>query len=237
MSKKAVQSYLETALWSSIDEEQEPLAANYSVGDFSKAAKQQAKLEVEAFLAEIQPSIEVFEDKAAENRQELKFDDSDIGHDFWLTRNRHGAGFWDRPEKYGKDLADLLSMLAHGAGERDVYVGDDDELRFDPDQQLIDLRHPAMSGADDGMSYSCDIGAHERCSGKSCECGCHEEDTAHVKTCSFCGRTFTAAEWEALPLVGYQEVAADAFGPASRLELKNCPDDDSTLAIETLPQR
>jgi hypothetical protein len=23
-----------------------------------------------------------------------------VGHDFWLTRNRHGAGFWDRG--YGK---------------------------------------------------------------------------------------------------------------------------------------
>ena len=23
------------------------------------------------------------------------------GHDFWFTRNRHGTGFWDRPELYG----------------------------------------------------------------------------------------------------------------------------------------
>jgi len=54
------------------------------------------------------------------------------GHDFWLTRNRHGAGFWDRyndalPEgKLGRQLTDN----AHSYGECDVYVGDDEKLYF-----------------------------------------------------------------------------------------------------------
>ena len=40
-----------------------------------------------------------------------------IGHDFWLTRNRHGAGFWDKD--YGGH-EDTLTEVAHGFGE--VYV-------------------------------------------------------------------------------------------------------------------
>jgi hypothetical protein len=38
-----------------------------------------------------------------------------FGHDFWLTRNRHGAGFWDRGLG---SLGDALSELAHVAGQQ-----------------------------------------------------------------------------------------------------------------------
>ena len=44
------------------------------------------------------------------------------GHDFWLTRNREGAGFWDG--FWGED-GDTLTELAHEFPEVDVYVGDD----------------------------------------------------------------------------------------------------------------
>ena len=40
-----------------------------------------------------------------------------IGHDFWLTRNGHGSGFWDRPEVYGDDNAEKLSDIARAFGE------------------------------------------------------------------------------------------------------------------------
>ena len=130
MSKKAVQAYLETALWSSTGDDDEPLDNEYSIADFSKSALRQAKLEVEIFLAQTEESVSVFEDMAEENGVQLNFDDTDIGHDFWLTRNGHGAGFWDKPEKYGGRLAEMLSDMARRAGETDVYVGDDDLLYF-----------------------------------------------------------------------------------------------------------
>jgi hypothetical protein len=44
------------------------------------------------------------------------------GIDFWLTRNRHGAGFWDRG--YG-ERGDRLTKSAHTYGECHLYVGDD----------------------------------------------------------------------------------------------------------------
>jgi hypothetical protein len=49
-------------------------------------------------------------------------DASSAGHDFWLTRNRHGAGFWDRG--LGED-GKLLTDAAHAYGSQDVYLGDD----------------------------------------------------------------------------------------------------------------
>lgn len=44
------------------------------------------------------------------------------GLDFWLTRNGHGAGFWDR--ELGP-LGDRLTNAAHAYGEVDLYLGDD----------------------------------------------------------------------------------------------------------------
>jgi hypothetical protein len=39
------------------------------------------------------------------------------GHDFWLTRQGHGTGFWDRPEVYGRALADALTLTCKAIGE------------------------------------------------------------------------------------------------------------------------
>lgn len=41
------------------------------------------------------------------------------GHDFWLTRNRHGTGFWDRG--LGA-LGETLTEAAHEAGEVYLYI-------------------------------------------------------------------------------------------------------------------
>lgn len=49
-------------------------------------------------------------------------DEAQNGHDFFLTRNRHGAGFWDRG--YGA-VGRQLTDAAHAYGSHDFYVGDD----------------------------------------------------------------------------------------------------------------
>lgn len=46
-----------------------------------------------------------------------------VGHDFWLTRNRHGAGFWDGD--YAPEVGKRLTDAAHAYGSCDLYVGDD----------------------------------------------------------------------------------------------------------------
>ena len=51
-----------------------------------------------------------------------------IGHDFWLTRNHHGAGFWDRDLSNGR--GEILTQIAHSFGELSPYVGDDGQIHF-----------------------------------------------------------------------------------------------------------
>lgn len=53
-------------------------------------------------------------------------DDSQNGHDFWLTRNWHGAGFWDRG--YDVTIGELITQKAHAFGEVFVYLGEDGKV-------------------------------------------------------------------------------------------------------------
>ena len=60
--------------------------------------------------------------------EELKGYDH-IGHDFWLTRNGHGAGFWDgdyRDRDAGEDYGDqLTSIVKANFAECDVWADGD----------------------------------------------------------------------------------------------------------------
>jgi hypothetical protein len=112
---KFVDAYLEAALWTATDEDGRPLDRKHSVSDFSQESVDDAVREGNKFIGE--------------NRADLESvgTESQHGHDFWLTRNRHGAGFWDRG--YGA-AGDRLTKSAHGYGEAYVYVGDDGALHI-----------------------------------------------------------------------------------------------------------
>ena len=48
-----------------------------------------------------------------------------VGHDLYLTSQRHGVGFWDRGDTYGQH-GDLLTALSQSYGiEGALYQGDD----------------------------------------------------------------------------------------------------------------
>lgn len=53
------------------------------------------------------------------------YDESRAGHDFWLTRNGHGAGFWDRG--LGA-IGQRLTEMSKPFGSCDLYRGDNDRL-------------------------------------------------------------------------------------------------------------
>lgn len=50
------------------------------------------------------------------------WDPGRAGHDFWLTRNGHGCGYWDRG---AGDAGDALTAASKPYGEVDLYLGDD----------------------------------------------------------------------------------------------------------------
>ena len=104
--------YINTALWSSIDCGGAPLDKNYDYHDVDSAVIEQAKRDIAFFCLE-----------AGELLDELE--DSQVAHDLWLTRNRHGAGFWDRGLG---EVGQKLTQIAQFMGAVDLYVGDDGKV-------------------------------------------------------------------------------------------------------------
>jgi hypothetical protein len=103
--------YIETALWSTNDESDEqggePLDKNYSISDI---APETMKMMIE--------DCDEFQEQYADLLAASGLDNEKAGHYFWLSRNGHGAGFFD------EDLNELQAA-AEAYGEFDLYVGDD----------------------------------------------------------------------------------------------------------------
>lgn len=106
-------AYIECALWSSVDlATEEPLDSAYDITDIAPETLAEMRADCEAFAADNEIDL-------------LGMEVGQIGHDFWLTRNGHGAGFWDR----GLGArGDRLTDAAHAYGTVDLYVGDDGKL-------------------------------------------------------------------------------------------------------------
>jgi hypothetical protein len=107
-----VTAYVECALWAGADEDSNPLDDNYGPDDVSPEA-----------LAEIAAECRDFYRDNAEDLANVTAEQA--GHDFYLTRNGHGAGFWDRGLG---ELGDRLSAATKPYGTSDMYVGDDMRL-------------------------------------------------------------------------------------------------------------
>jgi hypothetical protein len=120
-SSAFLDGYLEALLWSSNDESNEsggePLDKNYGFSDFSDEALASSIKDCNAFI-----------DKAGHLMDEVSKNDEQHGHDFWLTQNGHGTGFWDRG--YGP-TGDELADIAKKFGERWPYVGDDGKIHIE----------------------------------------------------------------------------------------------------------
>lgn len=106
--------YAIAALWSSTDDDGEPLDAVYSLDDISAETWGQMSEDVLQFIKANEALL------TASGQS-----DEQIGHDFWLTRNGHGAGFWDRGLG---DVGDKLTAACKDFGGVDPYVGDDGQI-------------------------------------------------------------------------------------------------------------
>lgn len=107
-------AYITAAIWSSVDDDGKPLDADHDDSDLAPEA-----------LAAMVADCEAFQRDHAADLEGLDVDQ--CGQDFWLTRNGHGAGFWDRG--YGQ-LGDKLSKASEVYGECNLYVDDDGSVRI-----------------------------------------------------------------------------------------------------------
>ena len=128
---KFTRAYIEAALWSTRNESSfdseghlkkgcaEFLDADFSAEDFTPKALTRIVADCLMFQAE-NPTPEYLSDPRYS-------DEEKAGHDFWLTRNHHGAGFWDRGLG---EVGEKLTRAAHAYGEVDIYVTAEEKLDF-----------------------------------------------------------------------------------------------------------
>ncbi len=121
---KILKAYLITALWVSVDEDDEPLDRYYTSTDYSRDAIRKAKEDIIKFVKDAGELL---------NGE----DEDEIGHNLYLSRTGHGAGFWDHDpyqndkESLFKTTGDQLTKLAENLGSVVAYVGDDGKIHFE----------------------------------------------------------------------------------------------------------
>ena len=132
-----LRAYIRAALWSSTDEAGDPLDSWFDESDIAPETCAEMECDCQAF-------VETYHDWLLQAHATGKYgaggspDAQDIrgdgwsntaemaGHDFWLTRNRHGAGFWDRG--LGK-IGDKLAESARVFGGVYLYADDNGRIR------------------------------------------------------------------------------------------------------------
>ena len=111
--KAFVRGYIDCALWASVDEAGEPLNDICDVSDIAPDCYRAMNADCYDFIRSNFSDLCAYAERLTTKR---------AGHDFWLTRNGHGAGFWDRDLG---ELGDRLSRAAHTYGSVDLFIDDE----------------------------------------------------------------------------------------------------------------
>lgn len=111
--KRTINAYIDALVWSAGEE-----FDNCVASDQLKAAAEGACV---AFLNSCDDLYETLSD--AEQDAWNSLTSEDIGHNFALSRNRHGAGFFDRGLG---SLGDKLQKLADSFGTCELFLQDDE---------------------------------------------------------------------------------------------------------------
>jgi hypothetical protein len=116
---KFVRSYLATGVWVEFESDEMPETV-------SKEAIRLAFEDCQRFIDKVK---ELFSKEDADYILKRPGSDLDLlaPHEFYLTRNRHGAGFWDGDwDEHG----DKLTKICHEMKECQLYTGDDNKAYF-----------------------------------------------------------------------------------------------------------
>lgn len=109
--ERMVRAYVDAAFFADFNDENGEAITGYAYGDIGPESLLTMWLDCAAFL------------KA--NRVDIGSRYEDAGHDFWLTRNRHGCGFWETPD-WPKEAGQRLTASAHTFSEgAHLYITDD----------------------------------------------------------------------------------------------------------------
>jgi hypothetical protein len=113
-------AYIVAALWSSTDDHGTPLDQDYDRENIHPDTLATMRAHCRAFFFANETHILCDGGPTGpDGSSQVEM----AGHDFWLTRNGHGTGFWDGdwPEPH----ASALDEASKAFGSFDLYVGDD----------------------------------------------------------------------------------------------------------------
>lgn len=131
LKDKFASAYLEAGFWSSTDDSSpdggENLDKNYSFRDVSLDLFNEVKIRCALFLEKYQDMIVACDDWISDNRTTEYSALELAGHDFWLTSNGHGAGFWETG-RWPQAVSDILDKASREFGSIELYVGDDKQI-------------------------------------------------------------------------------------------------------------
>lgn len=106
---KILNSYLESVLFTEELDER-------SIAEFSLSSKDVSLEQINRFVAACGDLLD-------------EWDESQIGHDFWLTRCGHGTGFWDRDLPNGDAISEICEnfrfhglVFSEDAGNKEVVI-------------------------------------------------------------------------------------------------------------------
>ncbi len=106
-----VTSYIKTAFWSTDGDDGMPLEDSYEFADLAPETMLDVVRDCASFLLINRNDILGYQGGRASPRDAIE----KAGHNFWLTRNGHGTGFWD--DDYPDVIRDRLSKEAQAWGD------------------------------------------------------------------------------------------------------------------------
>lgn len=118
--------YLEALLWASHanDEGQNFMELGYGIEDIPESVRDDVRDMFEDLVTHHPLAVRLY---GVERQRSCPSVWEHFGHDFLLTRDHHGAGFWDRGLG---ELGEHLSQLAYPYGDSEyLYVSEDGTLK------------------------------------------------------------------------------------------------------------
>lgn len=117
-----IDGYISALLWSSMVYPSDGEPVNADTFELSTAGRAKCESDCRAFCTKNEEII-------SQAISLPGYDASQAGHDFALTRNGHGAGYWDR-ENLPIVLGELLTAASHRTGEVYAQLDDANEVEF-----------------------------------------------------------------------------------------------------------
>lgn len=105
--------YIIAALWSSTMDNGDPFDDHFSLHQIDPESLERVKNDCRNFINDTFELLENWNPEQA-------------GHDFWLSRNGHGAGFFDRTTIADQLTCDALQDACRKYGELYCFTNDDD---------------------------------------------------------------------------------------------------------------